>query len=201
MTDFRDLIDVDSLSPEERARLERVHNLLVRAGPPPELPPSLLEPPRGARSAEILQFPLLPRRRLAVAAIIAAAVALVAFGGGYLLGHRHTGSAFATERVVTMHGPAATAILRIAKPDAVGNWPMEMEVIGLPAQQRGSEAYYELWVTRHGKPSEPCGQFRVRGVTTQLRFTVPWDFKGVDGWVITRQRPGQSAPGPVVLTT
>ena len=42
--DFRDLID-DDISAEERARLERVHELLVEAGPPPELPPSLAETP------------------------------------------------------------------------------------------------------------------------------------------------------------
>ena len=46
--DFREL--VGDLPDEERARLERVHDLLIAAGPPPELPPALVEPdPRPAR--------------------------------------------------------------------------------------------------------------------------------------------------------
>ena len=40
--DFDQLVDVADLSPEERARLERVHEMLVAAGPPPELPGELL---------------------------------------------------------------------------------------------------------------------------------------------------------------
>ena len=43
---FDELAGGDDLSPEEAARLERVHDLLVAAGPPPELPPHLL----GARA-------------------------------------------------------------------------------------------------------------------------------------------------------
>ena len=46
---FDELAGGDDLSPEEAARLERVHDLLVAAGPPAELPPHLLEPqPRAA---------------------------------------------------------------------------------------------------------------------------------------------------------
>ena len=41
--DFRDLVGED-LTPEERDRLEHVHELLIAAGPPPELPPALAEP-------------------------------------------------------------------------------------------------------------------------------------------------------------
>ena len=37
---FDELAGGDDLSPEEAARLERVHNLLIEAGPPPELPPA-----------------------------------------------------------------------------------------------------------------------------------------------------------------
>ena len=42
--DFDEL--VGELEPEEEARLRHVHELLVAAGPPPELPPALLEAPR-----------------------------------------------------------------------------------------------------------------------------------------------------------
>jgi len=202
MSDFCDLVDVDALPPDERARLQRVHDLLVQAGPPPDLPPSLAEPPTRGQEAEIVQFPLLPRRRWAVGAVVAAALALVAFAGGYLLGH-HKGeraTTFTAERVVPMHGQDATAILRIAKRDSAGNWPMQVEVVGLP-KQRDPRAYYELWLTRHGTPAEPCGQFRVHGGTTRVAFSVPWDFEGIDGWVVTKQARGETSVGTVVLTT
>ena len=39
--EFDDLIDTDDLDDDERARLRRVHDLLVEAGPPPDLPPAL----------------------------------------------------------------------------------------------------------------------------------------------------------------
>ena len=41
MTNFDDLIDSDDLSPEEELRLRRVHELLLQAGPPADLPPAL----------------------------------------------------------------------------------------------------------------------------------------------------------------
>jgi hypothetical protein len=34
-----------------------------------------------------------------------------------------------------------------------------------------------------------------------VRFTVPYDLKGIDGWVVTAQTEGTREPGPVVLTT
>src|SRR5919201_1786294 len=84
------IVDREGLGPEEEARLRRVHELLVRAGPPPDLPPALERTPEAAE-AEIVQFPLLPRRRWAVAALVAATLVAIAFGGGYLLGHSNGG--------------------------------------------------------------------------------------------------------------
>jgi hypothetical protein len=201
VTDFRDLVDPNDLSPEEEARLRRVHELLVQAGPPPDLPPALLEPPTRPPEADVIQFPLLPRRRLTLAAVAAAAVAALAFGGGYLFGHSKAKPAtFATRQVVPMHGHAANGVIRIAQRDSVGNWPMQMEVSGLP-EQRNRDAYYELWLTHDGRPTEPCGQFRVHGKTTRITFTVPWATDGADGWAVTAQLPGKEGPGPVVLST
>jgi len=135
MTDFHDLVDTSGLAPEEEARLRRAHDLLVQAGPPPDLPPELEAPPTQPAEAEILQFPLLPQRRFALVAVAAATVTLIAFGGGYFFGHsKSKPTAFKTERVVAMHGRGeALAVLRIAAPDSVGNWPMEMQVSGLPS--------------------------------------------------------------------
>ena len=60
MSDFRDIVGTEGLEPDEEARLRRVHDLLVQAGPPPDLPPALERTPEAAE-AEIVQFPLLPR--------------------------------------------------------------------------------------------------------------------------------------------
>jgi hypothetical protein len=201
MSDFKDIVDTDGLEPEDEARLRHVHELLVQAGPPPDLPPSLERTPEAAE-AEIVQFPLLPARRWAVAGVVAATLAVIAFGGGYVFGHsKASPSALHVTRAVAMHGMGdSQAILRLAAHDGAGNWPMELEVTNLPVQQQRS-AYYELWLTKHGKPAEPCGFFRMRGSKTTVRFTVPYGLKGVDGWVVTEQSHGERTPGPVVLTT
>jgi hypothetical protein len=200
MSDFKDLVDVDGLTPEEEARLRRVHELLLRAGPPEELPPTLAAP--GAPpQADVIQFAPVYRRRVGAALVAAAAVAAAAFGGGYLLGHS---KGFNAERTVAMHsthaGVSALAVLKVAAPDSVGNWPMEMTVRGLRPQTARAD-YYELWLTKHGKLAVPCGTFRVHSRTTTVRFTVPYELKRFDGWVITVHQAGQPEPGRVVLTT
>ena len=197
---FEDLVGDGDLTPEEEAKLRRVHDLLVQAGPPPDLPPAL-EHPAEPTEAEVLQFPLLPRRRWAVAAVAAAVLVVAGFGGGYLWGHSKAKPAsFAAQRVVAMHGAQALAVVRVAHRDDVGNWPMQFEVTGLP-KQSDHEAYYELWVTRNGRPAAPCGSFRVHDKTTRVRFTVPYDSTQFDGWVVTEQPAGMHEPGRVVLSS
>jgi hypothetical protein len=201
--EFDDLVDTDELDPLEEERLRRIHDLLVEAGPPPDLPPALEHPAAIPRDedAEIVQFPLLPRRRAAVAVLIAAAISAIAFGGGYLLGHRGQDGDFSSTKVVPMRGAGnALASIRIGHRDSVGNWPMEMIVNGLP-QQPNPRAYYSLYLTRNGKPVAPCGTFRVHGKTTRIRFTVPYKLTRFDGWVVTRQPAGVHTPGHVVLST
>jgi hypothetical protein len=201
VTDFRDLVDPDDLSPEEELRLRRVHELLVQAGPPADLPPALLEPPTRLPVADVAEFPLPPTRRRTALVLLAAALALAVFGAGYLFGHSKAKPAtFAVSHLVPLHGNSATALLKISDRDAAGNWPMQMQVRGLP-QQKNRNAYYELWLTRSGRPTEACGQFRVHGKTTNVTFSVPWTAQGVDGWVVTSQLPGQQRPGTIVLRT
>lgn len=201
MSHFDDLVGGEGLAPDEEARLRRVHELLVQAGPPPDLPPSLEHPPTAPAEAEIVQFPLLPRRRWTMAAVAAIALVLLAFGGGYIVGHGKTkATSFATKRVVPMHGANALALLRLAPKDGAGNWPMQLEVNNLPTQKNPA-AYYELWLTRNGKPVAPCGTFRVNARTTTVRFSVPYDFKRFDGWVVTKQDANDRLAGAVVLTT
>ena len=45
MSNFDDMVDREGLGADEEARLRRVHDLLVQAGPPPDLPPALERPP------------------------------------------------------------------------------------------------------------------------------------------------------------
>ena len=128
--ELADLIDADG-SPEERARLERMHELLVAAGPPPdgEMP----EPIRA--SATVIPFG--PRRLRVVGLAAVAAAVLLALGGGYLLGTR--GDGFGSTARVAMHGVAptagATVDLDIGREDTSGNVPIEMHVHGLPASR------------------------------------------------------------------
>jgi hypothetical protein len=205
MTDFHDLIDTDDLDDREEERLRLAHDLLVQAGPPPDLPPALQRPPTEEREAEIIAFPLLPRRRAGVALILAAAVAVAAFGGGYLFGHsKAKPSAFATQRIVPMHAvgngvASSVALVRVARPDSNGNTALEFQVTGLAKQPTGS--YYELWLTRKGRPWVSCGTFRVQGRTTTVRFSVPYRLSRYSGWVVSGVTPGRSDPGHAVLTT
>ncbi len=194
--EFRDLVG-DDVAPRERARLEHVHDLIVEAGPPPELPPSLAEAPRsGAQSPSWL-----PRRRLGAAFSLAAAIALVAFLGGYVAGLSKDD--FDPAREVAMQGtaaePDASALIKLGATDAAGNLPMVVTVRGLP--RLSGRAYYELFLTRNGKPLAPCGSFNVKAGTTTLEFTVPYSLKRFDGWVVTRWEPNQKGTGPVLLTT
>ncbi len=149
----------------------------------------------------MVDFPLMPPRRWAAAAIAAAALVAAAIGGGYLLGHAHAKPApFAASRVVPMAGQGSLAVLRIGKADKAGNWPMELLVSGLPTQ-KDPRAYYELWLSRHGKPVAPCGSFRVSSQSTTVRLSVPYRFSRFDGWVVTAQPANDRSIGQVVLKT
>lgn len=183
--DFDELAG-EGLEPAERARLERAHEALLRAGPPPELPPELAEPPAPA------PVRLLPRRRRAALALVAAALALVVFGAGYLVGDR-AGEA-PVDRVIVLTGtpaaPGARASLAVFAVDDAGNWPMELTVRGLETLPEGET--YELWLTRDGALAESCGVFAVAGETTVVPLNAPYKLKRFDGWVVVRH--GESEP-------
>lgn len=201
--EFDDLVDTEGLDAGEVRRLRHVHDMLEQAGPPPELPPELatyVEP--APDSAKIAQFPLLPRRRLAAAVVLAAALGVAAFGGGYLLAdHKSDAKSFEPVRVIPMRGPhGALASIQMGKRDSVGNWEMLFSVTGLPQQRQ--PAYYNLYLVKGGKPVVLCGSFRVNDKTTTLKFSVPYNARRFEGWVVTEQKPPfGKGPGPVVLTT
>ena len=201
---FDDIVGTEGLSREEEAKLRRVHELLVAAGPPPDLSPDLSLPPVPAEEVDPPEVAYLFRRRRGRAAVLALAAALAAFVGGYAFGNsKGKPSAFSPIRTVAMHGPsngASHGVIKIAEKDSVGNWPMQVEVSGLP-QQSNRVAYYELWLTRNGKAVAPCGSFRVNAKTTRVRLSVSYQLTKFDGWVVTSQTGKRDGLGPVVLTT
>ena len=176
-------------SDPDRARLREAHDLLLAAGPPPELPPSLAALPPIPQAQVIT----LPRRRFTAIASIAAA-AVVLFGIGYAIGGRD--SPQQPVRTVAMQGPAgATASLAVLPKDPAGNWPMTLEVSGLAALPKGKT--YTLWLTRNGKLAESCGTFAVAAGTTTVPLNAPYPLKEYDGWVVVRTGTTQ----PFVLQT
>jgi hypothetical protein len=185
--DFDELVgDVD---PGDRDRLRRAHEALVAAGAPPELPPALEQPPGRPYEPAIPRLPRgYPRRRLVPALVLAAALAVAAFGVGYLVGDEPAPAAFPQDFGFVMQGigaaEGASASVVVGPLDEGGNWPMKMTVrdlAQLPAGQR-----YELRLTKHGDLSDSCGTFQVAGDKTVVYLNAPYKLRQYDGWVVTR---------------
>lgn len=203
--DFDDLIAAD-LPPEERARLYRTHELLVQAGPPPELSPEMdavpwpddaLQPLFGRR-----RKPRSTKRVLLLAAALATALVV-----GLLLGKATSSSDTATslkaQQTVQLQGTAlahgAFATLKLGKEDEAGNWPMVLHVTGLPKLSNGG--YYALYLTKGGRPLVSCGTINVDGATS-VRLSAAYVLERFDknGWVVVRQTPANHfRPNQIVL--
>ena len=161
---FDDLIEADD---PDRARLQQAHDLLVAAGAPAEPKSTLIT---------------LPRRRYTAIAAVAVA-ALVLFGIGYTIGGRN--SPGKPVETIAMTGSAgASASIALLAPDEAGNWPMRLEVSGLPALRAGQS--YTLWLTRDGALAESCGSFVVGSGTTKVPLNAPYKLKKYDSWVIVQ---------------
>jgi hypothetical protein len=181
--DFDELLDgVDD--PEERARLKRVHELLVQAGPPPELTADLATPPPAAARDLPWQRP----RRIRPRNVLVAAALVTAFFVGYLAAapdSDRTGPAAGLDivRTIQLEGEGdATGAVGVGVRDQKGNWPMVVSVWGLDHLTGGD--YYTLALTRKGKPIVTCGTFNVSGNQTTVRMTAAYDLKRFDGWVV-----------------
>jgi hypothetical protein len=187
--DFSEL--AGDVSPEERARLERVHHAIVSAGPMPELPLALQHAPRmdDPHDASVA-FSFLPRRGGRILTL-AAGFALVWLIVGFVIGNNRGG--FKTDFTLPMHGtaaaPQAVAVLKVGKIDSVGNWPLELQVEGLQQLPKGS--WYTLYLTKKKQPAVSCGTFRVHAGTTTVRMNAPYNFRQYDGWVVTIGRSGK----------
>jgi hypothetical protein len=181
--DFHELIGND-LEPAERERLERVHDMLIAAGPPPELPQELADPPRP--EGKLVE---LARRRLRTGLVLAAAIVIAAFAVGYLLGARGeestSGSFPAVKTAVLGKSASRLAVVRIGDVDENGNRPMVVTADGLDRLSGGD--YYTLFMTRNGKPIVTCGTFNVRddGVTT-VRLTSAYNLDRFDGMMLSK---------------
>jgi hypothetical protein len=205
--DFDDLVGTDVDMPHaERDRLRGVHELLLQADPPPELSPELEKvpwpdealAPLGLRRRE-------PERKRAWLPLLAAAT-IGAFLG-FLAGTTgsNKSSTFSTAHTIAMHGtaaaPHAKASISLGEKGSDGNWPMLVTLTNLNPVPNGG--YYDLWLSRHGKPIALCGSFNVKpGGETGVRLSAAYSLKKFDGWVVTRHAAGQPEKnGPVFLTT
>lgn len=171
--DFDELVGTD-LDPAERARLERVHDLLVAAGPPPEL-----------AVAASVELPV-ARRRGAVLAL-AAALAVAAFALGAALVES---SERAVDFDVTMEGtaaaPEAAATIVVFEVDEAGNWPMELQVEGLAPSASGRP--FELWLTRDGELAALCGAFATSpDGSASVPLNAPYRFDDFEDWVVVER--------------
>ena len=190
--EFDDLVGPD-VPAVDREHLLRAHEALVTAGPPPELPLGLEHAPDPEPKVAFL-----PNRRRYTALGVAAAIALLALLGGFAWGQKHGGD-FQAAWVAQLQGPGATGSLKVGDVDSAGNWPMRLTVHGLAQLPAGG--YYELLLTRKGKPAASCGTFVVDEASTDVRLNAPYKLKTFDGWVVARHLAGQTRESIVLRTT
>jgi hypothetical protein len=182
----------------ERERLRETHELLLRAGPPPELTPRLEAGPNLAVVSEHRERRRVVKRRAML--LLAAALSIVAvFAAGYAVADHRGGSASGVAAKLSLKGtpaaPKAQATLEVWQPQS-GNWPMTLSVSGLPQNAR-----YEVYLVRNGKPWGSCGTFRTAGSSgpLTLKLNAPYQLHTGDSWVVTRLVPGGGEPGRTVL--
>jgi hypothetical protein len=179
--DFDDLVGGE-LEPSERARLLRVHDLLIEAGPPPDLPSTASVSP-SAGKVRALRRPL--RARVLA---LAATLGVVAFVLGFLVNGWASGPG--TFEVLSMSGTAeargATGSIELFENDDAGNWPMELRVDGLRPSASGD--VYELWLTKGGRLAELCGSFLAEpDGSTVVPMNAPYRLREFDEWVVVEE--------------
>lgn len=192
MREFEEL--TEDLAPEEQERLRRVHDLLVEAGPPPEIPRSL----RRAAGPD-RRFPLAARRAVALAI-----AALLAVAGSFAVGYVaaddevHFDHDFFVEMRGAEAAPNASATIDVGERDEAGNWPMVITVRGLRVLPEGGR--YLLYLTRNGRPVAWCGSFVVEEGETTALLNAPYRFDRFDGWVVRADVPGRLDTRPYLVS-
>ena len=186
--DFDDLVGGEGLSREEEDRLRRVHDLLVEAGPPPDLPPRLETfaadvavadadtcssrscRAAGSRRPSCSRRRSRPRRSSPVTRSATA-------GTGVVLGLRG-GDARPERR--DRRDPCRRRTRR----------QLADALQGLRAAAAGEAgAYYELWLTQHGKAVHRAAGSASTRRRRRVTFRVPYKAKNFAGWVVTAQPP------------
>jgi hypothetical protein len=196
--DFDELVGTEATG-AERAKLRGAHDLLVRAGPPPELTPKLKAGPNPGVARMQHRRRVVKRRSLVLLAA-ALSIAVVFFAGYAVRGGGNSASAGIVKTVQlkgTATVPDAQATLDVWQ-QRDGNWPMTLSVKGLP--KLPAHTYYEVYLVRGGRPWGSCGSFVVADSSRvlQLHLNAPFKLQKGDTWVVTRQSPG-SEPGRMVL--
>jgi hypothetical protein len=194
--EFEDIVDVDDV---EREELRRVHDMLVAAGPPPELTPELAAGPTLRMTIGQRRERRFMQRRVALLAAAFVVLALT-FLVGYISGNTsNTAHGRLLRLAGTAAAPTAQASLRVDSIDEQGNYPMELAAVGLP--KLDAKGYYEVFLVRNGKIVGPCGSFVVSKSKTpvSVNLTAPYAVRGGDGWIVTKQHWGDTTKGPVVL--
>jgi hypothetical protein len=192
-----ELIGADTTG-AERQRLQHAHELLLQAGPPPELSDKL-------EGGPTLGMTLGQKRRVKRRAMLLVAatltVVLVFLAGYAVANHGTSGPTPVITQALkgTAVVPQAQGTLEVWDSQS-GNWPMRLTEVGLPTL--GPHTYYEVYLVRDGKPWGLCGTFRVAGTPEEpvtVSLTAPYTLRKGDTWVVTR--PGQSGnePGQTVL--
>ena len=192
-----ELIDAEA-SGAERQRLQHVHELLLQAGPPPELTPELEAGPTLHMTLGRRRRSVKPRAML----LLAAALTLVlVFFGGYAVGNKGARQSIAPVSLKltgTQAAPNARANLEVWHRSG-GNLPMTLTVLGL--KRLPAHRYYEVYLVRDGRPWGSCGTFRVASSKAAVRVTLnaPYTLRKGDSWVVTRPGAGGAEPGQTVL--
>jgi len=176
--------------PEERERLRRVHELLVQAGPPPELSPALSS----------ISAPRRDRRRWLAGLALAAALVVSAFAIGYLAGDSPDGAnAMRVRQTVQLAGTGdASGVINLGFKGSDGNWPMTVTVNGLEHLSGGD--YYRLALTKDGEAKVTCGTFNVGRGKTTIEMIAAYNLQGFDGWVVTLWDADTHDEKPVLWT-
>lgn len=199
---LNDLIG-DEATGAERERLQHAHDMLLEAGPPPELSETL---ETGPTLAMTLGKPKRTTKSRAMLLLAAALLLTVVFLGGYTLGGNGSGKpvnglALTQALQGTKLVPQAQGTLEVWNSQDGKNWPMTLTVVGLP--QLAPNAHYEVYLLRHGRLGGSCGAFRVGSTNAQdpvtVRLTSPYELERGDKWVVTRPGRGGTEPGVTVL--
>jgi hypothetical protein len=179
MTTFDELIGAEPTG-AERARLRNVHELLLDAGPPPEIAPELASGP--TLEMTLSRARRVGRSRRTIYVVLAAAfltliVALATTG--------HEKAIVAIPLHGTAAAPGAIGAINVLPADG-RTQPMRIETEGLAP---GSYAVYLL--PRTGNQWDKCGQFTVTAQAGTQAATInsPYLARKNDKWVVTTVTP------------